>query len=110
MSDSNSVDELHAEIMEIQAKILKIEMEEEKDRIYVVYMIGCIECEVPSGIYAVLDNKEDAEAMVKDRNEKYCPGDKFGGQGYWDYQAMKIDVLNTDYPFDKADEEDEEEE
>tara|TARA_R100000008_G_C3541379_1_gene144950 strand:+ start:657 stop:962 length:306 start_codon:yes stop_codon:yes gene_type:complete len=92
-----SLSELHAEMKKIQAE------EEEKDRIYVVYMVGCIECNVPSGIYAVLDNKEDAEAMVKDRNEKYCTWKIWGGQGYWSYQAMKMGALNPDYPFDKED-------
>ena len=98
-----SLSELHSEMKKIQAEIARLEIEEEKDRIYVVYMVGCIECNVPSGIYAVLDNKEDAEAMVKDRNEKYCPWKIWGGQGYWSYQGMKMGVLNTDYPFDKED-------
>ena len=74
-------------------------------QVWVVYMIGCIECGVPSAIYGVFDNEADAKTMYDEMRVSHETWETYGGQGYWDYQEMTIGVINTNYPFEPDDDE-----
>lgn len=63
---------------------------------YILVNIGCIECGVSSNIVGVFDNKEMAEKIESQCNEKY--GWREGGQNSFEvFEMPELNVINTEY-------------
>jgi len=63
---------------------------------YIVVNIGCIECGVSTNIVGVFDNKEKAESIVAQCDEKYDWRE--GGQNAFEiFEMPEINVVNSEY-------------
>ena len=63
---------------------------------YIVVNIGCIECGVSTNIVGVFDNKEKADSIVTQCNEKYDWRE--GGQNAFEiFEMPEINVVNSEY-------------
>ncbi len=68
--------------------------------VWVVGLVGCIECGVPSGIFGVFDSKELATMYYDEMRQSHDSWDRFGGEGYWYIEEMTINALNNQgWPF-----------
>jgi len=63
---------------------------------YILVNIGCIECGVSSNIVGVFDNKEMAEKLQSQCNEKYDWRE--GGQNSFEiFEMPELNVVNAEY-------------
>ena len=63
---------------------------------YIVVNIGCIECGVSSNIVGVFDNRQKAESIVAQCNEKYS-WREYGQNHFEIFKMPKINIINTEY-------------
>lgn len=65
---------------------------------YILVNIGCIECGVSSNIVGVFDNKEKAELIAKQCDDKYDWRE--GGQNSYEiFEMPELNIINTEYDF-----------
>lgn len=63
---------------------------------YIVVNIGCIECDVSTNIVGVFDNKEKAESIVAQCDEKYSWRE--GGENIFKiFEMPEINVIHSEY-------------
>ena len=63
---------------------------------YIVVNIGCIECGVSTNIVGVFDNKEKAESIAKQCDDKFSWRE--GGQNSFEvFEMPELNVINAEY-------------
>ena len=67
--------------------------------IWVVGLVGCIECGVPSGIYGVFTDEKVAKAHYENLNENYGTWDIHGGDGFWFLEHQILDKVCLDHEY-----------
>ena len=85
----------------VYLKVNKMSNEINMREVWVVGMVGCIECSVPSGIYGVFDSEKEAQKAHDKMEDSHGTWTKFSGDGYWYITPMTINEVRTEYPFEE---------